>query len=143
MAAAFDLQRFVVAQNPVYAQVCAELRAGEKRSHWMWFVFPQIAGLDHSAMAQRYAIASLAEAKAYLAHPTLGARLRECTALVNLVEGRSIEAIFGYPDDMKFHSSMTLFAEADEGEAVFLKALQKYFGGSSDAATLDRLQSSD
>ncbi len=131
-------QRFVDAQNPIYAQVCAELRAGKKRSHWMWFIFPQIQGLGYSAMAQRYAIASIAEAKGYLAHPLLGARLRECTALVNRVEGKSIEDVFGYPDDLKFHSSMTLFAEVDEPGSVFGQALEKYFAGERDAATLER-----
>lgn len=140
MSDPFNLQRFVDAQNPVYAQVCAELSTGCKRSHWMWFVFPQIAGLGFSAMAQRYAIGSLDEARAYLAHSILGARLRECTALVNRIEGRSIEAIFGYPDDRKFHSSMTLFAEAAEAESVFREALRKYFGDRRDTATLERLQ---
>ena len=143
MVDSFNLQRFVDAQNPVYDDVLGELRAGQKRSHWMWFVFPQIQGLGRSAMAQRYAIASLDEAAAYLAHPILGPRLRECTALLNGVEGKSIEDIFGYPDDMKFHSSMTLFAEVGVGEPVFLESLQKYFGGSRDAATLDCLQSPD
>src|SRR4029077_21032235 len=108
-AAGFDLKRFLDAQAPVIDRVRSELRAGAKRSHWMWFVFPQIAGLGHSAMAQRYAIASLDEAKAYAAHPVLGARLRECTALVLAVEDKSVHAIFGSPDDLKFHSCMTLF----------------------------------
>ena len=133
------LERFVDAQNPVYTQVCAELRAGRKRSHWMWFVFPQIKGLGHSAMANKFAIASRAEAQTYLAHPVLGSRLRECTTLVNRIEGQRIEDIFGYPDDLKFHSSMTLFAEVGEDSAVFCQALQKYFAGKKDAATLEWL----
>lgn len=133
------LWRFVAAQDPVYPNVVAELRAGQKRSHWMWFVFPQIAGLGFSAMAQRYAIGSLAEAVAYLAHPVLGRRLRECTALVLAVPDRSAHAIFGSPDDVKFHSSMTLFAQAAPDEALFHEALQKYFGGAPDGATLARL----
>ncbi len=135
----FDLERFVEAQASVYGDVLAELRAGRKRSHWMWFVFPQIAGLGFSFMARRFAIASLAEAKAYLAHPVLGARLRECTALVNAVQGRSVDEIFGSPDNMKFRSSMTLFAEAANDKAIFEEALRKYFGGEKDAATLERL----
>ena len=134
-----DLQRFVDAQAPVYEQVCAELRAGRKASHCMWFVFPQIEGLGGSAMAQRYAIASRAQARAYLAHPLLGPRLRECTRLVNAVQGRSIEQIFGYPDQMKFRSSMTLFADAADDKQVFEAALQKYFGGKPDPLTLERL----
>ena len=135
-----NLQRFVDAQSSVYEQVCSELREGRKRTHWMWFVFPQIEGLGHSAMASRFAIASLLEAQAYLAHPILGPRLRECTRLVNLVEGRSIDRIFGSPDDLKFRSSMTLFARAAPGdEQVFAEALRKYFGGKPDPATLERL----
>ena len=135
-----DLARFVQAQEPVLAQVLAELQAGEKRSHWMWFVFPQVAGLGHSAMARHYAIASLAEARAYLAHPLLGDRLRRCTALVNAVPGRTIHAILGSPDDLKFHSSMTLFAAASPDEAAFAAALDRHFGGERDAATLARLR---
>jgi uncharacterized protein (DUF1810 family) len=135
----FDLQRFVEAQAPIYEQVRAELRAGHKRSHWMWFVFPQIAGLGQSEMARRYAISSLVEAQAYLAHPVLGPRLRDCTGWVNSVEGRSIEDIFGHPDDLKFHSSMTLFARAAEDPVIFDAALRKYFGGQSDRLTLARL----
>lgn len=135
----YDLQRFVDAQAGVYEEVSAELRAGRKRSHWMWFIFPQIAGLGRSEMARRYAISSLAEAKAYLAHPVLGSRLRECTEWVNAVHGRSIDGIFGYPDDMKFRSSMTLFARAADDNAVFEEALRKYFGGEPDHSTLERL----
>jgi uncharacterized protein (DUF1810 family) len=135
----FDLQRFVSAQEPVLAAVTAELRAGHKRSHWMWFVFPQIQGLGSSRTAQLYAIASRAEAQAYGSHPVLGPRLREATRLVNAVEGRSAADIFGYPDFMKFHSSMTLFAEVMSDNGVFVEALQKYYGGSPDQSTLDRL----
>lgn len=133
------LKRFLDAQTPVIEQVQAELRAGRKRSHWMWFVFPQIVGLGHSGMARKFAIASLDEARAYAAHEILGARLRECTALVIAAEGRSIGEIFGYPDDVKFHSSMTLFAHAATQEEPFKEALQKYFGGAEDAATLERI----
>jgi uncharacterized protein (DUF1810 family) len=135
----FDLQRFVEAQAPVTGAVRAELARGCKASHWMWFVFPQIEGLGHSAMARRYAIASLAEARAYAAHPVLGARLRELTALVLAVEGRSVREIFGTPDDLKFHSSMTLFARAAPDEPLFRQALAKYFAGREDAATVERL----
>lgn len=134
-----DLQRFLDAQAPVYATVCEELRAGRKRSHWMWYIFPQLQGLGISPMVQRYAIASLDEAKAYLAHPVLGARLRECASLVAGVEGRSIENIFGYPDDMKFRSCMTLFSRAAPDEAIFADCLQKYFDGEPDRLTLDSL----
>jgi uncharacterized protein (DUF1810 family) len=135
-----NLQRFVDAQCSVYVQVCSELREGRKRTHWMWFIFPQIKGLGHSELARRFAISSLQEAQAYLAHPILGPRLRECTQLVNLVEGRSIDRIFGYPDDLKFHSSMTLFARAARDEdQVFDEALRKHFGGQPDPATLERL----
>ncbi|KVG30402.1 DUF1810 domain-containing protein [Burkholderia diffusa] len=135
----YDLQRFVDAQDPVYAQVCDELKSGLKRSHWMWFVFPQIEGLGDSAMAQRYAISTLAEAVAYLQHPLLSKRLRECTRLVNQVEGRSIQTIFGYPDYLKFRSSVTLFAHATADNAVFVGALEKYFGGEADHNTLARI----
>lgn len=136
----FFLQRFVDAQASVYGQARSELAAGEKRSHWMWFVFPQIRGLGSSPMAQRFAIADLAEARAYLDHPILGPRLRECTGLVNAVEGRGVEQIFGYPDDLKFHSSVTLFAQASQDEPVFAAALDKYFSGQRDVATIRRLQ---
>ncbi|MFL9915130.1 DUF1810 domain-containing protein [Paraburkholderia fungorum] len=135
----YDFQRFVDAQEPVYAQVCEELRGGRKRSHWMWFVFPQIQGLGTSAMAQRFAISTLAEAEAYLRHPILGQRLREATRLVNLVKDRSIEEIFGYPDDLKFKSSLTLFARATSDNEIFMEALRKYFGGEVDSRTLQQL----
>ena len=120
-----ELQRFVDAQDPVYDKVCSELRRGRKETHWMWFVFPQMRGLGHSAMAYQYGIASQAEAEAYLRHPVLGARLRECTELVNRIDGRSIDEIFGDPDNLKFRSCMTLFASATPDNAVFVKALQK------------------
>jgi uncharacterized protein (DUF1810 family) len=132
----FDLERFVQAQDGVYEQVVAELRAGRKRSHWMWFVFPQLVGLGYSAMAQRYAITSLDEARAYLRHPLLGARLRECSALVLDVADKTAHEIFGSPDDLKFHSSMTLFHRAAPDEAVFGECLRKYFAGRQDALTL-------
>ncbi|MET3517755.1 uncharacterized protein (DUF1810 family) [Pseudacidovorax sp. 1753] len=139
-AEAFDLVRFVDAQAPVYAQVQAELAAGRKRTHWMWFVFPQLAGLGRSAMAQRYAIGSRGEAVAYLAHPLLGARLRECSALVLSARGPAIDDILGAPDDLKFQSCMTLFdAVAPAGETLFAQCLQRFFGGERDAATLSRL----
>jgi uncharacterized protein (DUF1810 family) len=134
-----NLQRFVDAQSAVYEQVCSELREGRKRSHWMWFIFPQIKGLGHSQLASKFAICSLEEGEAYLKHPILGPRLRECTRLVDLVEGRSIDEIFGSPDDLKFRSSMTLFAEATPDNQVFNEALRKYFGGKPDRSTLERL----
>jgi uncharacterized protein (DUF1810 family) len=135
----YNLRRFLDAQDPVYAQVCSELRAGRKRSHWMWFIFPQIQGLGYSPLARKFAIASLQEAKAYLDHPILGARLKELCRLVNRVEGRSIEEIFGYPDDLKFRSSMTLFAHAASDDQIFRDALEKYFNGEDDPATVERL----
>ena len=135
----YDLARFVAAQEPIYADALAELAAGRKRSHWMWFVFPQLEGLGASAMAQRYAIHSLAEARAYLAHPLLGARLRECVGLINNIEGRSAHEIFGSPDDLKFHSSMTLFAAAAPQEPLFGEALHKYFADRRDPLTLAKL----
>jgi len=135
----FDLDRFVQAQDPVLAQVRLELADGRKRTHWMWFVFPQLRGLGHSPMAQRYAIASLAEAQAYLEHPVLGPRLTECTGLVLKVEGRSIHQILGSPDDLKFHSSMTLFALAQQHDPAFRRALNKYFDGVLDRLTAERL----
>jgi len=143
MADEYDLDRFVTAQGPVLAQARQELAAGRKRSHWMWFVFPQLAGLGHSAMAQQYAISSLAEARAYLEHPVLGPRLIELTRLVNQVNGQvngqSIHDIFGSPDDLKFHSSMTLFAQTRPDEPLFREALDKYFGGVMDKSTLEKL----
>jgi uncharacterized protein (DUF1810 family) len=130
-----DLQRFVEAQAPVYDRVLDELRAGRKESHWMWFVFPQLAGLGRSAMAQRYAIGSLDEARAYLAHPVLGARLRECAGLLLATRGRSAEAILGPIDALKLRSSMTLFGRAAPGEVLFGEVLERFYGGVPDAAT--------
>jgi uncharacterized protein (DUF1810 family) len=135
----FDLDRFVGAQAPVIVSVRTEIAQGRKRSHWMWFVFPQIEGLGASAMAQRYALHSLDEAKEYAAHPVLGARLRECTELVLAVRGRTVHDIFGSPDDLKFHSCMTLFARAVPEEPVFREALASCFAGRKDALTLQRL----
>jgi uncharacterized protein (DUF1810 family) len=134
----FDLQRFVDAQAPVYRRVVAELRHGRKQSHWMWFIFPQLAGLGHSPMARRFAISSREEAVAYLGHDVLGPRLRECTALVNAVEGRTIREILGSPDDVKFCSSMTLFGTVSS-DAVFAAAIAKFYGDRSDQRTLDLL----
>jgi len=135
----FDLQRFVDAQAPVYPRVLAELRQGRKQTHWMWFIFPQIAGLGHSPMAQRFAIDSRAEALAYLGHGVLGSRLRECTALVNAVEGRTINEILGSPDDLKFRSSMTLFG-AVSSEALFAQAIAKFYGGVVDQQRMGLLE---
>jgi uncharacterized protein (DUF1810 family) len=132
----FDLDRFISAQEPVMAQVRAELKAGRKATHWMWFVFPQLGGLGFSHRAKVYGIASLAEARAYLTHPVLGRRLVECTGLVNAVEGRTAHDIFGSPDDLKFHSSMTLFSLAGPDEPAVSTALSKYFGGQRDSRTL-------
>ena len=135
----YDLQRFVDAQNPVFEHVRSELQQGRKTGHWMWFIFPQIRGLGHSPVAAKFAIASREEAEAYLRHPILGSRLRECTRLVMAVEGRSIEQMFGYPDDLKFRSCMTLFAHATPDNQVFVDALRKYFGGEFDRLTIERL----
>jgi len=132
----FDLERFVTAQQPLYAQVCAELAAGHKVSHWMWWIFPQLRGLGLSATAQRFGIGSLAEARAYLDNPLLGPRLRECTQRVNGIAGTSAQAIFGYPDYLKFRSCMTLFAAAaGRDDAPFVAALHKYFAGEGDPLT--------
>lgn len=139
----FNLQRFVEAQAPVLEQVRFELEAGCKVSHWMWFVFPQIAGLGMSAMSRRYAIGSAEEALAYLAHPVLGARLREHTAMVNGLEGLTVYEIFGAPDDAKFHSSMTLFAEVHAQAPAFGRALERYFEGAPDPATLRLLRAGE
>jgi uncharacterized protein (DUF1810 family) len=135
----FDLKRFVDAQAPVYRSVVDELRGGRKRSHWMWFVFPQLRGLGSSPMAARYGIASLDEARAYLRHDLLGPRLHECTQLVNQVQGRSIAQIFGSPDDLKLCSSMTLFARATDDNQDFVALLNKYYDGQEDQLTVARL----
>jgi len=139
MADPYDLERFVTAQKPLHERVTRELRAGDKETHWMWFVFPQIAGLGRSPTAVRYAISSLDEAKAYLAHPILGLRLKECAKLVLDVEGRTARDIFGPVDEMKFRSSMTLFMKAAPDEPLFAGCLEKYFGGRADPATLEKL----
>lgn len=136
---AFNLQRFVDAQAPVYRTIVDELRAGAKRTHWIWFVFPQLEGLGRSPTAERFAISSLAEAQAYLDHVVLGPRLRECTNLVNAIEGRSVEKIFGWPDNLKVRSSMTLFAAATADNAEFVRLLTTFYGGEHDPVTLARL----
>lgn len=139
----YHLQRFLDAQSSVYSEVLAELRTGQKQSHWMWFIFPQIKGLGRSPTAVKFAINSRSEAQAYASHPILGARLCECTRLINAVEGRTVSQIFGYPDDLKFHSSMTLFAAAAPDPGIFHQALQKYFSGQPDNQTLAALKSHD
>jgi uncharacterized protein (DUF1810 family) len=135
----YDLQRFVEAQSGCFEEVCNELRGGRKKSHWMWFIFPQLQGLGSSPMAVRYAISSKQEAQAYLENGILGPRLRQCTELVLRVEGRSVWQIFGSPDDLKFRSSMTLFANVGAENSVFQDALRKYFAGQPDPLTIGRL----
>lgn len=139
----YNLQRFVDAQASCYESARAELCAGYKRSHWMWFIFPQMKGLGSSELAHRFGIASRAEAEAYLRHPVLGPRLRECAQLVNLVQERSVDEILGYPDNMKFRSCMTLFAHATSDNEVFLSALHKYFDGKFDRLTLDLMEAQE
>jgi uncharacterized protein (DUF1810 family) len=137
-----DLQRFVTAQKGIYNVALSELRAGRKRSHWMWFVFPQLAGLGSSSTAETYAIRSLAEARAYLEHPVLGPRLIECVEAANAVRDRSALDVFGYPDELKFRSCVTLFGLAATGpkeKAPFQKALDKYFSGQGDTSTVQKL----
>jgi uncharacterized protein (DUF1810 family) len=136
----FDLERFLSAQAAIYLGVLAELRSGRKRTHWMWFIFPQIEGLGHSATAMHYAIKSIDEARAYLNHPVLGPRLRECAEAVLAVEGRTASEIFQYPDDLKLRSSMTLFAAVAEPGSVFVRVLEKYFAGKQDERTLQLLK---
>jgi uncharacterized protein (DUF1810 family) len=131
-----SLQRFVEAQNRVYKSVCEELSAGQKTSHWMWYIFPQLRELGHSDIARHFGIASVAEARAYWLHPVLGPRLKECTQLVLAIEGRTVHEIFGSPDDLKFRSCMTLFKLAVPEEPVFDQALQRFYGGRADEATL-------
>jgi uncharacterized protein (DUF1810 family) len=139
----FDLGRFTSAQERVYETVLGELRSGWKRSHWIWYIFPQIAGLGHSSTSKHYAIKSIEEARAYLNHPILGARLKECAEAVLAVQGRTVSQIFGYPDDMKLKSSMTLFAAVTEDpNSVFVRVLEKYFRGERDAMTLQLLKDS-
>lgn len=135
----YDLQRFVDAQDPVWDAVTKELRAGRKQTHWMWFVFPQLAGLGRSATAQHFGIADRTEAQLYLSHEVLGPRLKKAATLVSRIDGRSVEQIFGFPDDLKLQSCMTLFAEVGEGTDVFEAVLQKFFDGESDVRTLDFL----
>jgi uncharacterized protein (DUF1810 family) len=137
---AYNLQRFVIAQDHVYGQVLTELRAGRKQSHWIWFIFPQLKGLGSSAMANEYGIGSREEAEAYLKHAILGPRLRECTQLINAIEGRPLKLILGYPDDLKFRSSMTLFALVAADDDLFQSALQKYCEGEMDHWTVQRLK---
>ncbi len=137
-----NLERFLVAQAPTYDAALRELRAGTKRSHWMWFIFPQIAGLGQSVMSRQYAVSSREEAQAYLAHPTLGARLRECAAELLAHPTRSAQEILGEPDDLKLRSSATLFA-AVEGPGVFADVLERFFDGVPDASTLERLRAND
>jgi uncharacterized protein (DUF1810 family) len=141
MADPYDLQRFVDAQQDHYDQVLKELRSGRKRTHWMWFIFPQLQGLGHSAMAQRYAISGRDEAAAYLQHPILGPRLRTCTEAMLEHRGDSARQILGSPDDLKFHSCMTLFAHTAPEPALFAQALQAFFDGQADPASLERLDS--
>ncbi len=137
----YDLRRFVEAQRGEYEQACAELRAGAKRGHWMWYIFPQVRGLGFTQRSIKFGISSKEEAEAYLNHPVLGPRLRECTRLVLKIEGRDIQQIFEDPDDLKFRSSMTLFAAASSDNQIFQDALQKYFAGQPDARTLERIGS--
>jgi uncharacterized protein (DUF1810 family) len=139
MADNYSLPHFFDAQERVYDAVVDELRAGRKSSHWIWFIFPQITGLGHSGMAQKFAITSLEEAKVYLQHPILGPRLRKCTQLVLNVNGRSAEEIFPYPDNLKFRSCMTLFMTATTDNTIFKDALFKYFDGKPDQLTLNLL----
>jgi uncharacterized protein (DUF1810 family) len=135
----YNLQRFLDAQHSIYGQVRGELQGGQKETHWMWFIFPQIQGLGTSPTAQKYAITNIEEAKAYLNHSLLGFRLRECTQFVNAHSDRSIEAIFGYPDHLKFHSCMTLFTHISHHDEMFTASLKKYFRGKSDPRTLEKL----
>jgi uncharacterized protein (DUF1810 family) len=139
----YHLHRFVDAQDPVYVQACSELKRGHKTGHWMWFIFPQMAGLGTSEMARRFAISSLGEAEAYMQHSLLGKRLKECTALVLKVSGKTAHEIFGSPDDLKFRSCMTLFARVEmklNGGNVFNDNIEKYFSGEYDRRTLEQLR---
>lgn len=135
----FNLDRFLNAQAGIFPQVVTELTAGQKLSHWMWFIFPQMKGLGSSSYATFFGIASLDEARAYLQHPVLGPRLEQCTMLVNMIKGRTIRQIFDSPDDLKFRSSITLFARAAADPTVFDQALNKYFAGNADPVTLEML----
>lgn len=140
MGNSHNLQRFVEAQNTIFEQVVSELRAGHKRGHWMWFIFPQLKGLGRSPTAMEFGIASREEAEEFLKHSVLGPRLVECTELVNAVNDRSIDAILGYPDDLKFRSSMTLFTAIAPEEPNFRTALEKYFDGQRDELTIELLR---
>ena len=135
-----DLQHFLDAQEPVYGQVCRELRDGQKRSHWMWFIFPQLAGLGHSAMAQKFAIADKSHAQSYLANPLLGGRLRECVQLAMGHPNLTAEQVFGHPDCLKLHSSLTLFQEAAPDEPLFTQALRQLYAAQPDLRTLQLLR---
>lgn len=139
MSEAVDLERFVIAQQRDYPRALGELKAGQKRSHWIWYVFPQLRGLGRSEMAQRYGLADLTEARAYLAHPVLGPRLQECARALLTHSGRSARQIMGTPDDLKLRSSMTLFHAADPSQALFSEVLVAFYGGEVDVATLQRL----
>jgi uncharacterized protein (DUF1810 family) len=137
---AFGLSRFISAQDSVYDRVLEELKSGWKRSHWMWYIFPQVDGLGYSATTKHYAIKSMEEARAYLNHPVLGSRLLECADAVLAIEGRSASGILGYPDDLKLQSSMTLFASVAGPDSVFVRVLDKYFQGEKDVKTLQLLE---
>ncbi len=136
----YNLERFVQAQDGVFDEACAELRRGRKVGHWMWFIFPQFAGLGSSGTSRKFAIASLEEARAYLAHPVLGARLREVCRLVGLLKGQSMSDVFGYPDDLKLRSSMTLFAHATAENDLFVEIIREFFGGEFDRRTLELME---
>ena len=138
----FDLNRFTIAQERIYDAVIEELKDGQKRSHWMWFIFPQIDGLGYSSTAKHYAIKTIEEARAYLSHPVLGSRLKKCAEIILTLKGKSASTIFGYPDDMKLRSSMTLFASIDEDppNSVFTRVLDRYYEGEQDTATLRILE---
>ena len=139
MSDTYNLQRFVDAQEGVFEEVCAELSAGHKRTHWMWFIFPQLKALGHSSTARFYGISGRQEAREYLQHPILGARLKQCTQLLLGAQGRSIHEILGSPDDLKFRSCMTLFASVTRDKQLFVDALNQYYGGQLDDRTLDLL----
>lgn len=144
----YNLRRFVAAQDavefgePIYVDACSELRRGRKASHWMWFIFPQLKGLGSSPMAVKFAIGSIAEAQAYIQHSVLGERLRECSNLLLQIEGRPIDEIMRYPDNLKLKSSMTLFSRATPHNEVFLQVLAKYFEGHPDPSTIEALSTS-
>ncbi|HEY1725697.1 MAG TPA: DUF1810 domain-containing protein [Steroidobacteraceae bacterium] len=135
----YRLERFLAAQQPVFERVLIELQQGRKATHWMWFIFPQLCGLGSSPMARSYCLAGADEARAYLQHGVLGPRLRQCVQLVVQADSGNVSRIFGYPDDLKFRSSLTLFLHASGGEALFQAALDQYFGGTGDEQTLERL----